>query len=159
MKKRAICLLLALLLAVSLLPMPALAAMPTGSVEINGTNFPDENFRSYLLDNTSYTTEGETKYYTATQLTWVSAINVCNKGIGTLKGIEFFTELRYLDCSRNQLTALNVSACTALAELNCRSNQLDSLNLKKNTALKTLVCFSNQLTALNVSGMTALTGL
>ena len=46
MKKRALCALLAVLLCVSLLPVPALAAEDT--VAITKTNFPDDNFRSWL---------------------------------------------------------------------------------------------------------------
>ena len=45
MKKRTLCALLAVLLCVSLLPIPAMAA---DIVEINETNFPDPNFRSWL---------------------------------------------------------------------------------------------------------------
>ena len=64
-----------------------------------------------------------------------------------------------LYCSSNQLTSLNVSNCIALTELYCSSNQLISLNLSGLIALTTLICDGNQLTLLDVSGLIKLTRL
>ena len=58
-----------------------------------------------------------------------------------------------LDCSENQLTALNVQGCTALQELFCYENQLTELNVQGCTALKYLRCYGNKL---NAQAMTAL---
>ena len=69
------------------------------------------------------------------------------------------TELTVLYCSENQLTTLDVSKNTALILLNCCKNQLTALDVSKNTALKTLNCYNNQLKALDVSKNTVLRGL
>jgi len=66
------------------------------------------------------------------------------------------TALTYLSCSSNQLTALDVNKNTALAYLECASNKLTALDVSKNTALTYLDCWDNQLTALDVSKNTAL---
>ena len=77
--------------------------------------------------------------------------------------------MNYLNCSNNQITALDVSknillenlyassneltrldVNTALKELNCGFNQLTALDLSKNTQLKTLQCYVNKLTRLNL---------
>ena len=81
------------------------------------------------------------------------------KGLTSLKGIEYFTALLFLDCGGNQLTALDVSQNTALTELGCYWNRLASLNVSRNTALLKLACNKNELTSLDVSQNTALTEL
>ena len=124
-------------------------------IAINETNFPDANFRSYLLEQ-SYGSDG---VITDEEIAGITELYVSSKDIQSLKGIEFFTALTELSCSRNPLTALDVSKNTALTELSCSRNQLTALDVSKNTALTTLSCYSNQLTALNVSGCTALTEL
>lgn len=77
----------------------------------------------------------------------------------SLRGIEYFESLTYLDCDHNKLTSLDMRANTALTELYCRENQLTSLDVRANTALTYLYCHSNQLTTLDVSANTALTFL
>ncbi len=59
--------------------------------------------------------------------------------------------MEYLNCSSNQLTALDVNQNPTLEYLNCSSNQLITLDVNQNPALKSLYCDSNQLTALDVS--------
>lgn len=68
-------------------------------------------------------------------------------------------DVTYLDCSGNQLTALDLQKNTALIELECYKNQLTTLDVSQNTALTWLNCSNNQLTALDVSQNTALTHL
>ena len=124
-------------------------------IEINEKNFPDANFRNYLLSQ-SYGYDG---VLTEAEIKGITNIAVGGKNISSLKGIEYFTALTYLECWGNQLTALDVSKNTALIELYCFSNQLTALDVSKNTALTRLWCYSNQLTALDVSKNTALTYL
>ena len=142
-------------------------------VEINETNFPDANFRNYLLSQ-DY---GSDRKLTDAEITEVTRINVSYRSIQSLQGIEYFTALKelycnrnqltsldvsknsaldYLSCYGNQLTSLDVSGCTSLTTLNCYSNSLTSLDVSKNTALTWLYCENNQLTSLDVSGCTAL---
>ena len=121
-------------------------------VAINDTNFPDENFRNWILVQ-SYGNDG---VLTSKELASVRNINVSNKNIQSLKGIEYFYALMYLDCCTNQLTSLDVSQNTMLTSLFCFNNQLTALNVSQNTALNSLSCGNNQLSSLNVSGCTAL---
>ena len=123
-----------------------------GIAVINETNFPDEEFRSWVLKQ-DYGKDG---YLTDDEIASVKEINVYNKNIVSLKGIEFFTALICLNCYNNQLTTLDVSKNTALIELYCFNNQLTTLDVSKNTALIHLACSNNQLTTLDVSKNTAL---
>ena len=122
--------------------------------------FEDENFKAYCVENFDSDGDGEVSYAEAKVVT---RIDVRNKGISSLKGIESFTNLTYLSCfsnpfnsSSNQLTSLDVSQNTALTVLKCYTNQLTSLDVRGCTALKELWCSSNQLTSLDVSKNTAL---
>ena len=125
------------------------------SIAIDASNFPDPDFRAYVKaefdkDNNNSLSESERNAATV--------INVKDKLIETLEGIEFFPNLKELDCSINQLSRLDVSQNTALEKLDCSTNQLASLNLSKNAKLKYLYCSQNELTSLDVS-QTAVTTL
>ena len=138
----------ALLMAV-LLGAPMVASAQ--NVEINETNFPDENFRSYVLEYC-----GADGVLTKDVIeNWIG-ISITLKDIGSLKGIEYFTALQHLRCYLNQLTTLDLSKNTDLTYLQCYRNQLTELNISKNTALTELSCFSNQLTTLDISNNKAL---
>ena len=124
-------------------------------IAIDATNFPDANFRDYLLSE-SY---GRSGVLTDAKIASVTSINVSGKSIQSLKGIEYFTALTGLKCDNNQLTELDVSQNTALTVLKCDNNQLTELDVSQNTMLTGLDCYDNQLTSLDVSQNTALTGL
>ena len=125
-------------------------------IAIDATNFPDGNFRAYVSSNCD--TDGDT-YLSDDEIAAVTFINVSEKSITNLKGIEYFTVLTELWCNDNKLTSLDVSKNTALTYLDCHNNQLTSLDVSKNTALEYLYCYYNQLTSLDVSKNTALTWL
>ena len=121
-------------------------------IEINEENFPDENFRTYLLQQ-DYGQDGK---LTEDEINGITTINVGSSNISSLQGIEYFTALTYLSCSSNELTSLDVSKNTALAQLECTYNQLTNLDISNNTALTRLLCGVNQLTSLDVTNNTAL---
>lgn len=102
-------------------------------VEINETNFPDANFRDYV--KTSFDKDGDGELSEA-EINAVTNIQVDNKGISDLAGIEYFAGLQILSCNRNQLTYLDVSQNTALESLSCYNNCLPGVDLSNNKALK-----------------------
>ncbi len=130
-------------------------AVQSAGVAIDNTNFPDANFRTIV----EYYDTNKDSSLSDTEIAAVEEIACYDKGISNLKGIEYFTALRSLNCGRNQLTSLDVSKNTALTKLYCSNNQLTSLDVSKNTALTGLGCAGNQLTALDVSKNISLTDL
>lgn len=66
--------------------------------------------------------------------------------------------LRELDCSKNELTVLDVDVTHKpnLERVECQNNQLTSLILGQNKLLKKLNCAHNQLTQLNLNNMISL---
>ena len=153
MKKKLLSILLCLVMVVGLLPTAVLAA---GDVEINETNFPDKNFRSYV--QTEFDTDKNDRLSSA-EIAAVKEIIASLRGIKNLKGIEFFTALETLNCVQCELTELDVSKNTELTRLYCRENKLTALDVSKNTKLTILSCWKNELTKLDVSKNTELTSL
>lgn len=125
-------------------------------VAINSTNFPDENFRTYISDNFDTVKDG---ILSQNEINAVTKMDCDDDRISTLKGIEYFTELQTLSCEGNDLTELDISQNTELTYLNCYNNKLTELDVSKNTELTFLSCVDNQLTELDVSKNTELTAL
>ena len=157
-RTRLVSALLTLAMVFTFLPFSAFAATDSddsGYVE-NTNTFPDDAFWSYLLKyvdkNRNGTLSQEERYA-------VTKIDVNNKNITSLKGIEFFPNLKKLVCYNNQLTSLDVSQNTALEYLDCDDNQLTELDVSQNPALKYLNCSHNRLTSLDVSENPALWNL
>lgn len=121
--------------------MPIMASAQTYPVEINATNFPDEAFRNYLSEQTY----GQDGIITEEEIKKIDEMDISSMNISSLKGIEHFTALKYLDCYNNQLTSLNVSECTALVGLGLCNNKLTSLNLFNNKNLQSLDCSCNMI--------------
>lgn len=117
--------------------------------------FPDSAFREWIMDKYLYDAEvSETGNLTKNQMERirnVTEVYVPAMGITSLKGIEYFENLYYLDCSSNQLTDLDVSKNLELSGLNCASNQLTELDVSANLMLDTLNCSENQLSSLDIS--------
>ncbi len=123
------------------------------AVAINETNFPDTNFRAYVSENLDQNQDGA---LSTAECAVVVELDAGNRDISNLKGIEYFTELRILNCVGNRLEELDVSACSKLEALYCYDNQLRKLDISGCMALRDLSCPQNQLTSLDLSGHTAL---
>ena len=130
-------------------------AVQSAGVAIDNTNFPDANFRT-VVKKFDTNKDGS---LSDTEIAAVEEIDCSYKAITNLKGIEYFTALKRLNCESNQLTTLDVSKNKALTYLDCGDNKLTTLDVSKNTALTELISFKNQLTTLDVSKNTALTEL
>ena len=135
-------------------PMMLEAVAPVSSgLAIDETNFPDANFRNYVL--ASFDSNGDEKLDDE-EIANVKYINAPAKTISSLKGIEYFTELLELNCDNNQLTSLDVSKNTKLVKLICSKNALTSLNTSHNPLLKKLDIYNNKITSIDVSQNTEL---
>ena len=153
-RTRLVSALLTLAMVFTFLPFSAFAATDSyGPVYITDANVPDKTFREYLLKQFDKDHNGT--LYPAERYA-VTEIDVNDKNITSLKGIEFFPNLKKLNCGHNRLTSLDVSKNTVLQELVCWENQLTSLDVSQNTALQELECFENKLTSLDVSQNPAL---
>ncbi len=116
-------------------------------VPITEKYFPDENFREYAAE---FDTNGD-NWLSQKERDAVAEMDVSDKEIGSLKGIEKFKKLEKLVCYGNKLKKLDVSSNTKLSYLNCTNCDLTELDVSKNTKLEELSCCRNKLTKLDVS--------
>ncbi|PXY45107.1 hypothetical protein DMB68_10410 [Flavobacterium hydrophilum] len=78
-------------------------------------------------------------------------LNVSSSNISDLTGIEDFKDLRYLDCTNNNLTTINLTKNDSLRDLDCSNNKISLLNLEKNLKLQYLLISDNKITDLNLT--------
>ena len=109
-------------------------------VAIDAEHFPDTNFRTYVVENFDVDSDG---YLSDVEINSVQEVSVPNANISSLQGIEYFTSLKSLDCSDNQLTTLDLNLNTALETLNCSANNLTSLDLSNQGSELALLCENN----------------
>ena len=153
-----------------LLHAPAMVSA-ANMITLNEANFPDENFRNYLIETFGHGSD-------TINAEAVTGIGVGGKNIADLTGIEKFpnlrslyvqsnksitsldlsnnTELEELDCSGTGIKSLDLSKNTKLEELNCSSTDMESLDLTNNTKLLVLECRSSSLKSLDLSKSTGL---
>ena len=122
-------------------------------LSIDGVNFPDAIFRAYVSNNCDTNGDG---VLSKAECENADSIDVRQKGIADLGGVEFFMNLTYLHCGWNNLTAVDLSKNVKLAKVYLNSNKLKNLDVSKNTNLVELFCAYNELTELDVSNCTEL---
>ena len=161
---------LAVCMMLSVLPVGAFAAEPGAAeqengvsaqadpvdsefVEINSTNFPDQDFLQYVKDNIDKadTTGQKDGKLSQAERDAVTEISITNTNCTDLTGIAYFANLTELNCYHNKLTTLDVSKNAKLSVLRCYNNGMDELNLGDITHLTVLECNDNNLTELDVS--------
>lgn len=127
--------------------------------------FPDRNFRSEVLrmlnsatggnrTNASMVTENDKAALAA-----VEELNLWQKNISDMTGLQYFSGLRSLDCSYNRLVTLDISNNSVLEYLDCADNGLTALDVSGNPQLQGLYCQRNQLTTLDISNRASLESL
>ena len=166
--------LLAATLTISALPATAIYANETNEIAINTTNFPDQVFRDCVLNEVDIDKNGA---LSAQEITIPNSFDHSwpdeeDGKITSLKGIEYFpeitylnvsgneletldlsknTKLQFLNVSSNKLTSVNIDGCKNLTSIDVNSNQLETLDVTSATELEDLICTENKLTSLNIS--------
>ncbi len=136
------------------LPITGNVVQAADEVTIDATNFPDAVFREYVSDNVDTDEDG---ILSEEEIADCIRIDIgWGQNVANLKGIEYFTVLKELYCSGNQLSDLNVSKNVKLEILSCGWNELSSLNVSENLNLKYLHCGNNSLSNLSVVSNTQL---
>lgn len=125
----------------------------TNLVNAQNVVIPDANFKNALLTgpNSGIDTNNDGEIQISEAQAYTDPIDVSNKNISDLTGIEAFTNIAILACSGNNLTALNLSQNTKLERLFCMYNQIQNLYLQNNSSLYLLYCYNNNLKRLNIA--------
>lgn len=104
------------------------------------SGFEDPVFREWISENVDTDHNG---LLSAKEIEACTKINISSMSVDSLKGIEYFYNLKTLDCSHNQLLFLDLKSNTTLKSLNCSYNNLTRLNLSSCKKLKELDASSN----------------
>ena len=115
------------------------------------TYIPDDSFEAYLELNNMGNGIDNDNYVTTSNINMVNYLDINNKNISDLTGIEDFISIDTLKCNYNNLETLNLSNNTNLKWLGCAYNQLTSINVNNNYFLTTLGAENNSLTSIDVS--------
>ncbi len=142
------------------------------------TYVPDDNFEQALIDLGYDSTLDD--YVASSTINSVFSLDISNKNINDLTGIEGFNNLTVLTCNSNNIQTLDLSHnanlttvnanfnqienlfvqnCTSLDYLSITNNSLADLNISQNTILNKLYCNANNLTSLDVTQNTILSTL
>ena len=170
---------IALLLALTLLAgmMPALAA--SDEIAIDSRNFPNRNFRKFVKNEFDRDKSGTLSQAERNRVRTINPDVASDRyedwKFTSLKGIEFFPNLKklcviqrglkrldvsqnrnlqYLMVPDNRLTSLDVSNNTKLTYLDCERNRLTELKLGKNRKLRDFDIDGNRLASIDVGGCT-----
>ncbi len=126
------------------------------TIPISAENFPDTIFRKYVSDTFDADKDA---VLSPEEISSVTSVSVRLKGIQDLKGIEYFSNLKYLNAELNYLKTLDVSKNTKLESIIVANNRLTSIKLPNDNRNDTLVyldVFANGLQELNVHNLFAL---
>lgn len=129
--------------------------------EAQTITFPDATFKSVLLGYLPKIDQNNNGQIEVAEAQAVTELNVSNRSISDLKGIEYFSNLKTLNCSSNKLTSFDVSLNTALTELICAKNPtLDSIEFgTSGSKLQKLDCSQCNFSHLSVNGLPELVQL
>ena len=91
-------------------------------LDISTDNFPDKNFRQYILDTID---KDSNKKLSEEEINSTTIISVPDMGIQSLEGISFFRALETLDGRNNQLTSADLSYNKMLSSVDLSGNVYD----------------------------------
>jgi len=130
---------------------------------------PDANFKAKLLaanttnniakDSSGDSIEIDTNYdgvISQEEAQEVRELYIATSGITSLSGIEYFTNLRILDFSHNNITTFDATPLEDLRSLTCTSNGMTSLLVNDLSHLEVLDFGSNNVAAINLTGLDSL---
>ena len=129
--------------------MTAAVSAASDKVAVNEKNFPDKSFRDYVSSQWDKDGDG---YLSEDEIKNTDVISVKEKGIKSLKGIEYFTELTWLECTNNSISSLDISKNTKLSAVVCISNGMKDIKIGNNGNLAWLFVHDNKLGSIDISG-------
>lgn len=128
-------------------------------------NFPDIRFKNYLLSgintydvnnfqiDVDQNDNGEIEVSEALLIYAMQPQCVvdCDNGgtINSIVGIEYFTNLRYLQISYSNINTIDLTSLTLLEQLTCSGNNISNININGLNSLNLINCSQNNLTSID----------
>ena len=122
-------------------------------VQVNAQNvtIPDFAFKSILVGNPAINTNGDGEIQVSEATAYTDSIFGFNAGIGSLQGIEAFTNLTFLNVAFNNITAVDLSQNTQLKTFIAPFNSISTIDVTGNSFLEELIMWENNLTSIDVT--------
>lgn len=116
-------------------------------IRIDEEHFPDANFRKYI--GTAFDDDGD-GYLSEPEIDLIWNVHCENMNVYSVKGIEYFRELKGLWCKGNHISELDLSGNPGLKGIWCSFNDFKSLDFSDCPELEWVYCFNCKLKSLNV---------
>ncbi|SDT01619.1 T9SS-dependent choice-of-anchor J family protein [Winogradskyella sediminis] len=109
----------------------------------------DTNFKNALLNHDPVIdTNSDGEIQVAEAEAYAGSLNVASSDIAELTGIESFLSITALNCSNNEIAAVDLTQNIALEKIEIAANELSVLDISQNSNLKELACNGNDLVEL-----------
>jgi hypothetical protein len=109
-------------------------------------NIPDSIFKGYVLSKCDTNNDGNVQMNEAIL---IDSLVIESMGISDLTGMEYFSNLSWIQCGGNNISTMNTSNNPNLKFIHCNGNQINSIDVSNNPLLFYLECRDNDLTALD----------
>ncbi len=133
-----------------------LKADASGDIEINETNFPDENFRNCVSENFDIDMDDS---LSQDEIEIITEVYFTDYGIKSVKGIEYFTNLEILHLNNNYIEDLDLSKNKNLFEIIVYNNNLKTIKFGDKSKIIILDLSGNPDLILSLKGFSSLKNL
>lgn len=127
---------------------------PAGT-PLTSESFPDEAFLEVAM---SYDTDGDGAL-SEEEAARVTDLDLADRRLSSLEGVEAFKALAVLDASGNSLASADLSGLDCLVSVDLSGNSISELDLSGHAMLEDLDVSGNSMTALTLSGCSSLQSL
>lgn len=122
-------------------------------VQVNAQNvtIPDAAFKSILVGNLAINTNGDGEIQVSEAAACTDSIFGISAGIGSLQGIEAFTNLTFLNVAFNTISTVDLSQNIQLKTFIAPYNSISTIDVSGNSFLEELIMWENNLTSIDVT--------
>lgn len=121
------------------------------SAKSQNVDIPDSNFEQALID-LNIDNDGSLNGIVAeADVRNIEVLDISNKNISSLDGIEAFQNLKYLYAYNNEISSIDVSANTSLIHLSLNNNSIANLDVTNNPLLEELHINNNGMNGLSLA--------
>ncbi|WP_196888975.1 T9SS type A sorting domain-containing protein [Aureivirga sp. CE67] len=113
------------------------------------TYVPDDNFEQHLINLNLDTVLDN--YVLTDNISNIEILNIQNKNITSMVGIEDFSSLKELNVKKNNISEIDVTQNGLLEKLYLSENNISSIDITNNSNLKEFFIDDNQINEINLS--------
>lgn len=127
-------------------------------VDSNGQiiDIPDPNFRERLIaSGVDINNDGNITIEEANEIE--GFLSLADANIVSLTGINYFINLKTLDCRYNKIKTIDFANLSKLTEIRCELNEIEYFaNLDQLINFKTFSCYANKFSEIDFTGLISL---